>query len=76
MRGRRRAPRRRRARQRGLDHRERLRERIDLGRGKAVEELPNALGEHRLARAQRPLPVGGEHEPLAAAVVGRRTALD
>jgi len=76
MRGRRRAPRRRRARQRGLDHRERLRERIDLGRGKAVEELPNALGEHRLARAQRPLPVGGEHEPLAAAVVGRRTTLD
>jgi|RhiMethySRZTD1v2_1073278.scaffolds.fasta_scaffold257729_2 hypothetical protein len=76
MRGRRRAPRRRRARQRRLDHRERLRERIDLGRGKAVDELPHALGEHRLTRAQRPLPVGREHEPLAAAVVGLGTTLD
>jgi hypothetical protein len=76
MRGRRRAPRWRRARQRGLDHRERLRERVDLGRGKRVEELSHPLGEHRLGRPQRPLPVGGEHEPLAAAVVGLGTTLD
>jgi hypothetical protein len=75
MRGRR-APRRRRARQCGLDHRKRLRERVDLGRGERVEELPHALGEHRLGRAQRPLPVGGEHEPLAAAVVGLGPTLD
>jgi hypothetical protein len=71
-----RSPRRRRARQRRLDHRERLRERVDLGRRQGPEQRAQPFDEQRVGRGEGERPGARDHEPLPAAIVGLGPALD